>query len=75
MTDEQAAMIAAATALQNSEIATSVDRSANTMELADAIANLATQIYTNVREWNDGREHDELQEKVASKAARLKDRR
>lgn len=72
MTDEQAAMIAAATALQNSELATSVTRPDKTIDLADAIENLGTQIYVQLRQWNDGREHDELQDQTQMNAEKLK---
>lgn len=61
MTDEQAAMIAAATALQNSPLVQKTDKS--TAELGDAISTLATQLYVDIRDWNDGREHDDIQDR------------
>ena len=74
LTDEQAALIAASIALQNSELARAVSRPTGTSDLGTAIHDLGTTIYVHMREWKDGREHDELQEQVEVNRERLRNR-
>lgn len=74
LTDEQAAIIAASIALQNSPLAHGVDKATRTSDLGAAVTELGVHLYAEMREWADSRVHDELQEQVELNRERLKNR-
>jgi hypothetical protein len=61
MTDEQAAFIAAAIALQGLATPKMTEQPTAVYPLGDAIAELALNIYPHLRGFTEGRAHDEAQ--------------